>query len=63
VTTLQGDMILEANGVSFLRVLHKEAVKIITSSPTLVLRVRNVGKVHSSYMLFLFLDYSSKLSF
>ncbi|XP_077904163.1 whirlin isoform X1 [Ictidomys tridecemlineatus] len=40
-----GDQILEANGRSFLTILHDEAVKLLKSSRHLILTVKDVGRL------------------
>ncbi|XP_004638525.1 whirlin isoform X6 [Octodon degus] len=40
-----GDQILEVNGRSFLSILHDEAVKLLKSSPHLILTVKDVGRL------------------
>lgn len=40
-----GDQILEANGRSFLSILHDEAVKLLKSSRHLILTVKDVGRL------------------
>ncbi|XP_008578628.1 PREDICTED: whirlin-like, partial [Galeopterus variegatus] len=40
-----GDQILEANGRSFLNILHDEAVKLLKSSRHLILTVKDVGRL------------------
>ncbi|ELT89862.1 hypothetical protein CAPTEDRAFT_82749, partial [Capitella teleta] len=44
-----GDQILSLNGVSFMKISHDEAAKLIQSSKKLEMEVRNVGRVPGSF--------------